>query len=385
VRATQRSRRAGRDIVKVRVDTMSAERARRASVTALFAAAAFSYFGCELSMPIVDGAADVFSDAATDTTANPSDAEPSADATLDASCAAGQTFCGSECADLSNDPHHCGACDQDCTALANALPTIACIAGSCDTAHGCPPGLAHCLSDPATGCDTPIDDAAHCGSCTTLCSGTTPVCAPSGASGFACASGCAFGSARCGTACADLMTDAMDCGACGTICAAGQHCSAGHCIAACPPMFPVTSFNASANAANACNVTAIRANDRVEAGLDYYTVSATIDTHLVTGCVGADFGALSHLGHVTVRANSKPSACGAACTLAGCGTGDVFELFVGSTRGVYRYVGVFAITAIAADYTAVVNADARFVVVCRGGSGSGRDDVGVDSVSASCM
>ena len=54
-------------------------------------------------------------------------------------------------------------------------------------------------------------------------------------------------------------------------------------------------------------------------------------------------------------------------------------------RAIQISAGVFAMTAAAADYAAVVNADAHFVVVCRGGSGSGRDDVGVDSVSASCM
>ena len=51
------------------------------------------------------------------------------DAGPDATSCGELTLCGGECVDTANDPGHCGACDDECTAPANARAT--CASGAC--------------------------------------------------------------------------------------------------------------------------------------------------------------------------------------------------------------------------------------------------------------
>jgi hypothetical protein len=68
-------------------------------------------------------------------------------------------------------PNNCGACGTQCKTQ-NASAT-SCGGGVCSPT--CSNGFAAC-SNPAAGCLTSIDTAAHCGNCATSCSGGTPFC-----------------------------------------------------------------------------------------------------------------------------------------------------------------------------------------------------------------
>ena len=71
----------------------------------------------------------------------------------------------------ATDPNNCGGCGTQCMTQ-NASGTT-CSGGGC--APTCSNGFAAC-SNPAAGCLTSIDTAAHCGNCGTSCTGGTPFC-----------------------------------------------------------------------------------------------------------------------------------------------------------------------------------------------------------------
>jgi len=71
----------------------------------------------------------------------------------------------------STDANNCGTCGTQCKTQ-NASAT-SCGSGTC--APVCNNGFAAC-SNPAAGCLTSIDTAAHCGNCATSCGGGTPFC-----------------------------------------------------------------------------------------------------------------------------------------------------------------------------------------------------------------
>ena len=125
-------------------------------------------------------------------------------------CPTGLSLCAGGCVDLKNDGGHCGTCTTVCTG------SRVCSAGSC----ACPGGWLECSGV----CVDPSTDAAHCGSCTTSC--------PSGQSCSAGKCGCGAGLTSCGGSCVDTSTDNAHCGSCDTVCAGGERCTGGAC--ACP-------------------------------------------------------------------------------------------------------------------------------------------------------
>jgi hypothetical protein len=145
-------------------------------------------------------------------------------------CASGQIRCAAGCVS-ANDLHTCGDCNNDCTTLSHVEAAgLACTGGAC--AFTCSPGYAHCPTSPAGACETNLSAYNHCGSCTTVCAGNTPVCAVSSGSTYACASGCPGGTVECSGSCSDLTSDDSHCGDCGTACTGGMTCQSGKC--ACP-------------------------------------------------------------------------------------------------------------------------------------------------------
>lgn len=131
----------------------------------------------------------------------------------DAGCGAGQHLCGTSCVD-SRDPATCGDRCTPCPQPLHTTPT--CEDGMCGVE--CMPDWGNCDGTP--DCETSFTTAEHCGSCTTVCSGATPVCSSeSGAP--VCASGCGPSETRCGAICADLTSDARHCNECDFECPSG--------------------------------------------------------------------------------------------------------------------------------------------------------------------
>jgi len=95
--------------------------------------------------------------------------------------------CAGICANLAEDPHHCGACGATC-AMGDR-----CTQGLCVT-----PELQQAI------------DAEE----------TRPTAF----------SRCGVGSTHCGGGCVDLRSDDLNCAGCGLTCSTGTHCRRGHCL-----------------------------------------------------------------------------------------------------------------------------------------------------------
>jgi stigma-specific protein Stig1 len=145
-----------------------------------------------------------------------------------AGCRTGQASCGaSGCADLLNDPNHCGSCNNSCG------PRESCVSGACRVGGnqggaGCRTGQASCG---ASGCADLLNDPNHCGSCNNRCgpreSCVSGACRVGGNQGGA---GCRTGQVSCGASgCADLLNDPNHCGSCNNRCGPRESCVSGAC------------------------------------------------------------------------------------------------------------------------------------------------------------
>jgi hypothetical protein len=146
-------------------------------------------------------------------------------------CQDGFADCNGNAADgcerALNTLNDCGACDKPC-AMAHAQAD--CSDGTCQTGT-CDEGFADCDGAPSNGCETALNDATHCGSCTNSCpSGTACL---NGACGCQTDAQCANGGTCCDGRCLDtrgscyvwpcipsteLTDNALHCGGCGSIC-----------------------------------------------------------------------------------------------------------------------------------------------------------------------
>jgi hypothetical protein len=146
------------------------------------------------------------------------------------------------CSDIQTDPHNCGACGRDCTTLPGVNPlAVACTAGQCDLRGACFPGRADCFGGYIDGCESDLSTPEHCGSCTTLCAGESPLCGRTSAGAYTCATSCTFDTTQCGNTCTNVLTDAQHCGSCTHACPAGNNqtavCQNGICSTGCSPGF----------------------------------------------------------------------------------------------------------------------------------------------------
>ncbi len=165
------------------------------------------------------------------------------------------------CADVQTDPHNCGACGHDCSRLAGVDPfAVRCTIGVCDLRNACLPGRADCSGGYADGCETDLDTADHCGSCTAECGGDLPLCARNTDGSFICAATCSSSTpTECGTSCVDTQDDPRHCGSCANACPAGANqiavCQNGLCSSSCSTGFHscngVCSDNTSLNSCGA--------------------------------------------------------------------------------------------------------------------------------------
>ncbi|MBI5512141.1 MAG: PQQ-binding-like beta-propeller repeat protein [Deltaproteobacteria bacterium] len=201
-----------------------------------------------------DGAVDA------DAAAEASTADGTADTPDALSCEDGAVPVGGRCVDPMTDARHCGAADRDCTALPGVLTErVRCVAGRCDVANACRPGLGHCSAEPLDGCEADLTTTERCGACGARCAEPTPVCEapPSPEGARRCGTGCAAGTPdRCAGACVDTRTDAAHCGACGNRCPAPPArgraaCAAGACGVQCDPSHHACGAQCASNNATA--------------------------------------------------------------------------------------------------------------------------------------
>ena len=188
----------------------------------------------------------------------PSDASP------DVGCPSGYASCAGGCAELSVDPHNCGTCGNDCSALSNvAASGLACHAGRCS--YQCAPDYADC-TNAGTGCATSLRSTQTCGACNITCSGADSACALGDAGSYACTVVCPAGTTNCNATCADLTSDSKNCGACGRSCPAGTRCSGSQCVCdptKCGACASGQCINVKSVAAGTSNTCALLANETV--------------------------------------------------------------------------------------------------------------------------
>ena len=162
-----------------------------------------------------------------DVTNPPSDTGPT--------CPSPQIECSGKCVSPT-DPKTCGSCTHDCTNLPHVSGTVTCSAGACVVPPtSCEPGWAHCSTRADDGCEVDITKPSNCGSCATVCSGTTPLCASNspdaGASGYQCKSQCSAPSPDlCGMSCVNKTSDPLNCGTCGNACMAPATHGQANCV-----------------------------------------------------------------------------------------------------------------------------------------------------------
>ena len=127
-------------------------------------------------------------------------------------CATDQKICNGVCVAKTDPATGCGQMDCSPCALDHATATCGatgqCAVGTCST------GFANCNNMATDGCEADLSKVETCGSCTTRCDATAPLC--SGSNGtYQCVTGCtAPTSTLCGSQCVDVNTNASHCGAC---------------------------------------------------------------------------------------------------------------------------------------------------------------------------
>lgn len=150
-------------------------------------------------------------------------------------CAVGEVRCGEYCATLATDPLHCGRCRNQCG------EGRVCVAGNCasNVATVRDAGPAHCTGGQVQCggyCATLTNDPLHCGRCDNRCA-TNQICTssrcttPNVSDGGPTGPGCPPPRTQCGPYCTDMGADPFNCGRCGTRCPSGQVCVLGRCAA----------------------------------------------------------------------------------------------------------------------------------------------------------
>ena len=228
-------------------------------------------------------------------------------------CGANQILCNGSCVTL--DAKNCGTCGHDCTRLPHVSGTgVTCTSsGRCVVPpSACAPGFAHCSANPDDGCEADLSQPAHCGTCSTTCSGGSPVCSGSagdGGAGFACSSGCPSATPTlCSGSCVDLTSNAQHCASCPNACptiANGQPaCANSICGFTCNSAFhKCGSACADNNSVNSCGASCTACQPPANG-------TAT--------CNGTSCGFTCNSGfHACGNAcvdNNSINSCGASCT-----------------------------------------------------------------------
>jgi hypothetical protein len=135
-------------------------------------------------------------------------------------CETGLSACGDECADLQENPSHCGGCGEACDGEAREV----CRQGLC----GCAAGELRCDYDGFSLCRSTQADRYNCGGCGNECP-DNQICN----TGVCTTATCQGDLRACAGSCVDLQTDPSNCGACEISCSTGV-CNQGLCQPAGP-------------------------------------------------------------------------------------------------------------------------------------------------------
>ena len=180
--------------------------------------------------------------------------------TCSIACSAGYHLCGAQCV-ANNSTSSCGGSCGGCAVPANASPT--CDGTSCGFV--CNTGWGNCDGIAGNGCETALDTAAHCGSCSNTCTGSL-FCQAS-ATGYSCVSTCTPGSCTPSVPCHNGNIDCSAGGTCvptttfpvGTVCngSTGVCNSAGSCVT-CSPGTSCSTGNPCTYGTVDCSTGAVR-------------------------------------------------------------------------------------------------------------------------------
>jgi hypothetical protein len=276
----------------------------------------------------------------------------------------------SGCGNGSCDPGEtCSSCPSDCACAT-------CGDGNCDpgeTCSSCPGDCGPCATCGDGNCDP--------GETCTSCPGDCGPC-----------SGC--GDSKCdpGETCSTCPGDCGACATCGdTTCDPGETCSTcpGDC-GSCGGVlrYPVGAKElACGGSGKVCNASAATSKNGVGAGLDQPSGGATCQPafgYSASACLQLDFGASYTITQVIVTARYNHSSCGTTCNTATavCDTNKNFQLYYKiGTSWVFVASQGNTMTKSYKDYPFTVSFGAQYLLVCRNGSGPGRDDVDVDTVA----
>jgi hypothetical protein len=185
---------------------------------------------------------------------------------------------------------------------------------------------------------------------------------------------CGSPGAECG-AVPDGCGATITCAGCVGLCSSAHNC--------CPPGKPTSAFDPVGKGI-VCNQNNLLATDDKVAGLDYHDSGGVdVDGKFVTSCLAVDFGAVYQMDSVIVRAARSDAACEAMICTQCSELGLV--VFRGVTQGSYTYVADQTLTNSLIDYPIVLGGGVRFIVICRPGGGSSKNDIAIDSiVPAAC-
>jgi len=145
-------------------------------------------------------------------------------------CPPGQKTCNGGCVPTNLVEYGCASDSCERCSVFGADQTI-CEDGKCAVGT-CQGGRGSCDGDKQNGCEANLGTSKTCGSCTSSCPDTSPLC-----NAGQCVKSCDLGQTQCGTQCVDLKVAADNCGACAKQCATGRNaigiCVAGTCALKC--------------------------------------------------------------------------------------------------------------------------------------------------------
>ncbi|MFB5620041.1 MAG: hypothetical protein ACE5RC_02770, partial [Nitrosopumilus sp.] len=156
---------------------------------------------------------------------------------------------------------------------------------------------------------------------------------------------------------------------------------------------PITIIDVSPKlGGNACNIDNALTQDGAVAGLDYRRFGFGTGglgilpgtSNFVAGCIAADFGSVQNLGEVTVNGGRDFNACGTGCFAGFCTrASESFSVYQSTNLQDNSFVGSsgpLPTSETLDNYSFTLVDPARYVTVCRTGSGPAASDIMVDSV-----